>query len=97
MSNENFEKGYKLLRRYFKEIGRYPEFIKITTENNPSYKTYLKKQFDDKSLGWNAFFTYTCFVGKNYKQYNDPSLNKLRNGWLEFVIDNKPDLFMAYY
>lgn len=93
MSTNTFEIGYKLIKRYFKEIGRYPEFIKITTENDPSYKTKLKKQFDEKKMGWDMFFTYTWFVGENYEQYNDPSLNNLRNGWINFIQNNKPDLF----
>ena len=95
MTHDEFEKGYKLLLRFFKEIGRFNDFKTITAKNNPSYKTYLKKQFDDKKMGWNKFFSYTWFVGENYEQYNDPSLNELRNGWFEFVADNKPDLFMV--
>ncbi len=93
MTNEIFEKGYKLLLRYFKEIGRYNDFKKITAKNNPLYKKTIKENFDKWKHGWSQFFYYTWYVGTDYEQYNDPGLNKLREGWTEFIKQNCPTLF----
>ena len=46
MTDEIFEKGYKALIRYFKDIGRYNDFLTITAKHNPKYKQKLK----DKKL-----------------------------------------------
>ena len=45
MTDENFEKGYKALIRYFKDIGRYNDFLNITAKRDPKYKQYLKEAF----------------------------------------------------
>jgi len=89
MTEKTFEKGYKLLKRYFKEINRYPEFIRITTQNNPSYKKILKRNFNVHRRTWYEFFTYTWFVGDNYQLYNDHCLNKLREGWHKFLQEHE--------
>ena len=89
MTQKTFEKGYKLLKRYFKEINRYPEFIRITTQNNPSYKKILKRNFNAYNGTWHEFFTYTWFVGDNYQLYNDDCLTTLRTGWYKFLQEHE--------
>lgn len=94
MTNEIFENGYKLLIRFFKEMGRYNDFKKITAKNNPLYKSKLKQQFEiHNGCGWYDFFTFTWFVGTNYTLYNDPKLDNLRKKWREFVRQYNEDLF----
>lgn len=94
MTDEHFEKGYKLLKRYFKEINRYPDFLRITAKNNPQYKTKLKYNFNfHENCGWPEFFTYTWFVGEDYEAYNDQGLIKLRDGWHNFMREHNKELY----
>ena len=91
MTDEEFEKGYKALIRYFKDIGRYNDFLRITAKKDPQYKQKLKEAFNKQERytgGWYKYFSYTFYVGEEYQQYNDPSLNTLRAGWFTFLEEN---------
>lgn len=91
MTDEIFEKGYKALIRYFKDIGRYNDFLAITAKHNPKYKQHLKetfKKYEPILGGWDKYFSYTYYVGKDYNDYNDPHLDNLRAGWLTFLQEN---------
>lgn len=89
MTDENFNKGFKLLMRYLKEQKRYQDFKNITVvyfqHKGYAFKPYLKKEFDITKHTWSRFFDYTTFVGENWKEYNDPGLNHLREGWRKFI------------
>lgn len=86
MTTKEFEKGYKLLVRYFKDIGRYNDFITITVKHDRNYKDKLFDTFNVHSVGgWEKYFSYTFFVGENYNDYGDPHLDTLRAGWLEYM------------
>ena len=91
MTDELFEKGYKALIRYFKDIGRYNDFLTITAKNNPKYKQKLKEEFKKNEAycgGWYKYFSYTMYIGENYRDYNDPYLDTLRAGWFTFLEEN---------
>ena len=90
MTQEIFDKGYKTLMRFLKDIGRYQDFKKITAHNNPKYKKNLYIIFNEEGKGksWWHFFDYTFFVGQNWKDYNDPGLNALRENWRNFLKEN---------
>lgn len=86
MTEQKFEKGFKLLKRFFKEINRYSDFVKISAEKNPKYKQILKCVYEkNPSLTWHHYFSFAFLVGYNYEEYNDPGLNTLRKKWLEFI------------
>ena len=85
MTHDEFEKGYKLLLRFFKEIGRLNDFKTITAKNNPSYKTNLEKNFNKFKQTWFDYFSYICYVGTEWKQYNDPGLNTFRENWRKLI------------
>jgi len=86
MTEQKFEKGFKLLKRFFKEINRYNDFVKISAEKNPKYKQILKCAYErNPALTWHHYFTFAFLVGNNYEEYNDPGLNTLRKKWLEFI------------
>lgn len=97
MTQQQFDDGYKLLTRFFKDTGRYNDFIKITVQHNRKFKQKLKDQFDiwenrPEVGNWNAFFTYQFFVGEKWRDYNDlPSLNNLRKQWQNFLIEKNFD------
>ena len=93
MTDEKFNKGFKLLMRYLKEQKRYNDFKRITVgyfrlTQETSYKSYLKKLYKTNGYTWWQFFDYTTFVGNDWRQYNDEGLNHLREGWRKF-IENK--------
>lgn len=94
MTDREFNDGFRLLMRYFKDIGRFADFKRITARNNPSFKDYLKHEFDTRKkpffstydkYGWDDFFRFTWFVGTNYEEYNDPCLLQLNRNWLMFL------------
>ena len=95
MTDEIFERGYKVLLRFFKEIKRYNDFKRITAQYDPQYKQKLKARFKEHkgtSIGaWNRYFDYTFYVGEQYDEYNDTGLDKLRKQWHRF-LENYPDL-----
>jgi hypothetical protein len=89
MTDEKFNKGFKLLMRFLKEEKRYQDFKNITVayfqHKGYSYKKYLKREFVVTNYGWRQFFNYTAFVGENWREYNDPGLSHLRIGWHKFI------------
>lgn len=96
MTQQQFDNGYKLLTRFFKDIGRYNDFIKITAQYDRKFKQKLKNEFDlwentDSVSNWNKFFTYEFYVGTRWRDYNDPSLNNLRKQWQKFLIEKNFD------
>lgn len=95
MTDENFEKGYKALIRYFKDIGRYNDFLNITAKRDPKYKQHLKetfKKYEPMLGGWYKYFSYTYYIGKDFNDYNDPHLDNLRTGWFIFLQENNINL-----
>ena len=99
MTDREFNDGFRLLMRYFKDIGRFADFKRITARNNPMFKKHLKHEFDTRErptwprgmfntsdrYGWDDFFRFTWFVGTNYEEYNDPCLLQLNRNWLMFL------------
>jgi len=85
MTHDEFEKGYKLLLRFFKEIGRFNDFKTITAKNNPSYKTNLEKNFNNFKQTWFDYFSYIYYVGTEWRQYNDPGLDTFREKWRKLI------------
>lgn len=102
MTQQQFDDGYKLLTRFFKDIGRYNDFIKITAKYDRQFKQKLKNEFDLHKTNalsiypnyyttWNNFFDYTWFVGDDWQLYNDNALNNLRKQWQNFLIEKNFD------
>ena len=87
MTHEEFEKGYKLLLRFFKDKGRYKDFKNITAKNNPQYKKNLETAFNKYKYKWDDYFSYTWFVGTEWQQYNDPGMNTFREEWRKLIIE----------
>ena len=90
MTDDKFNKGFKLLMRYLKEQKRYNDFKRITVgyfklTQETSYKNYLKTQFKTNGYTWWQFFDYSIFVGNDWLQYHDNGLNHLREGWHRFI------------
>lgn len=103
MTQQQFDDGYKLLTRFFKDIGRYNDFIKITAKYDRKFKQKLKNEFDLHKTNplsiypnyyhttWNNFFDYKWFVGDDWQLYNDNALNNLRKQWQNFLIEKNFD------
>ncbi len=96
MTDENFNKGFKLLMRFLKEEKRYQDFKNITVKfvqhnKGYAYKPYLKRQFDITNKTWWYFFNYTSFVGDNWEEYNDLGLNSIRDKWRKFMDEHHFD------
>lgn len=89
MTDEKFNKGFKLLMRFLKEEKRYQDFKNITVKffqhKGYAYKLYLKREFDITNTSWWNFFNYTSFVGENWREYNDIGLNNIRNKWRDYI------------
>lgn len=88
MTHEEFDKGYKLLMRFFKDKKRYKDFKEITAKNSPCYKKALEEAFSQYKKTWYDYFSYTMFVGGDWKQYNDPGLNTFREEWRILIKEN---------
>ena len=88
MTHEEFNKGYKLLLRFFKEKGRLKDFKEITAKNNPQYKNKLEKAFEVHKHTWYDYFSYTTYIGTEWKQYNDPKMNTFRTEWRILIAEN---------
>lgn len=101
MTQEEFDNGYKLLRRYMKDIGKYHEFIKITAKCDASFPKKLKNAFDKTVIRhnpleyctWYHFFSYVHFVGNDWQKYYEDidDYRKMRTNWYRFLKENNFD------
>ncbi len=96
MNKEEFEIGYKHLKRFLKNEGYFNIFKKYTAHNNEEeYKEKLFKEFNGnlekmpylfKKWTWSNFFDWTYFVGKEYEMYGN--ITALTNKWKQYLANN---------
>ena len=96
MNEEQFNTGYKHLKRFLKNEGYFNSFKKYTAHNNEKeYKEKLFKAFNGNDeirpypynkWVWNNFFDWTYFVGREYEMYGN--ITTLTNKWKQYLANN---------
>ncbi len=98
MTQEEFDAGFKLLKRFLKENRIYNKFLKITAQNKILYKKKLFISFN--SIGyfkdWIHFFRYTDGIGENYDEYGEGKAMVFDKKWRKFMNEHHFD-GLRYY
>jgi len=98
MNEEQFNAGYKHLKRFLKNEGYFNTFKKYTAHyNEKEYKEKIFNEFNGKgntstysyrTWHWSDFFDWTYFVGKEYIMYGNENITVLTNKWKQYLANN---------
>lgn len=93
MTQQEFDIGFKLLKRFLKENRIYNKFLKITAPNRILYKKNLFISFNSKGYfkNWNHFFRYTDGIGENYDEYGEGKAMVFDKKWKKFMNEHHFD------